>query len=208
MAAGRLSGILLLAGTLAVSGCAAVSPERSFGRDLDDASASMAIKSAMLRASDHWLAGVDVEVDDGVALLAGTVPREQDRRLAECLAWQPSTVRMVANELQIARAPSTRDYMTNGWITQQVNARLLGDGSVRSTNINVNVHDGVVYLTGLARTPEERENAAAQASVVNGVERVVVYVRALGEDPDFEGRAEAREAACAEQSPELKAGAG
>lgn len=183
--------------------CAVLSPDRSFGRELDDTNASWSIKSAMTRASDHWLAGVDVEVRDGVVLLAGTVPREVDRQLAECLSWQPASVRMVANEIEIARAPTTRDYLRNGWITQQINTRFLGDGEVRSANINVDTHNGVVYLTGLARSEEERERAAAHAAAVEGVERVVVFLRLTSEAPEFADRAEGRARACEGQSEEL-----
>lgn len=192
----RLVLIAAMPAALAVSGCAAVQPERSFGRDLDDQTASIAIKNDMLRATDFWLGGVDVEVTDGLALLAGTVPRERDRRFAECLAWNPSGVRDVANELEIAESESARDYMTNGWISQRIDAGLLADRTVRSSNINVEVHDGVAHLLGVARTEAERERAADIAAGVRGVERVVVHLRLVDETPDFSGRAAARDRAC------------
>ena len=181
---------------LALPACAAVNPERSFGRDLDDQTAAIAIKNDMLRATDFWLGGVDVEVTDGLALLAGTVPRERDRRFAECLAWSPAGVRDVANELEIAEAQGARDYMRNGWISQQIDARLLGAQDVRSSNINVETHNGVVHLLGIARNAAERDRAAEIASQIGGVERVVVHLRLVDETPDFSGRAAARAAAC------------
>lgn len=76
---------LMATSLLVLSGCAAVQPERSFGRGLDDTSASLSIKSAMLRAEGYVLQGIDVEVTEGIALLTGTAPREDDRLMAECL---------------------------------------------------------------------------------------------------------------------------
>ena len=191
---------------LAASGCAAVQPERSFGRDLDDQTASLAIKNDMLRATDFWFGGVDVEVADGLALLAGTVPRERDRRFAECLAWQPSGVRDVANELEIAETRRARGAVDDGWITRRIDARLTADRDVRASNMNVEVHDGVVHILGIARTAAERERAAELASEIRGVERVVVHLRLVDETPDFTGRAAARERACDGFQAELPGG--
>ena len=42
---------------------------------------------------------------------------------------------------------------------------------------NIQVHNGVVYLLGLARSEEELRKAAEHASLVNGVQKVVSYVK-------------------------------
>lgn len=164
-----------------LSACAAVQPERSIGRDIDDASASLSIKAAMTRAEGYALEGVDVEVTDGVALLTGTVPREDDRRQAECLAWSALAVRAVENEVTISNPSSLRDGARDAWITQQVRSRLLRDRSVRSVNYNVEAENGRVFLLGVARTQGELERAAQHAALVDGVTEVITFVRVAGE---------------------------
>lgn len=166
-----------------MAACAAFQPGRSAGRELDDQNASLSIKATMLRAEGYALSGVDVEVTEGVALLTGATPRLEDRVYAECLAWSAPSVRSVANEIAVGGGRGVRGRAEDAWITQQVRGRLLGDSAVRSVNYNIETHDGVVYLLGYARSADERERAASHASLVRGVERVVVFVRAEGETP-------------------------
>ncbi len=189
----RLSAVFM---ALALSACAAIQPERSLGRDLDDTNASLSIKAAMTRAEGYALDGVDVEVTDGVALLTGTVPREEDRRQAECLTWSALAIRSVENEVTVSQASTLRDGARDSWITQQVRSRLLRDRSVRSVNYNVEVENGRVYLLGVARTRGELERAAQHASLVEGVTDVVTLVRVIGEEPPVHARGARQAAAC------------
>ena len=181
---------------LALSACAAIQPERAMGRDLDDASASLEIKSAMLRAEGYAMDGVDVEVTQGVALLSGSVPRETDRVMAECLAWSSLAVRSVANEVQLSGPGRVRDRARDVWISQRIRGGLLRSRAVRSVNYKVEVSSGAVYLLGVSRTREELETAADIASRIPGVESVVTYVRVLGEDQFLTARGDRRAAIC------------
>ncbi|MCW5724546.1 MAG: BON domain-containing protein [Maricaulaceae bacterium] len=193
-AVSRLAAAAALALTL--SACAAVQQERSVGRSIDDANANIAIRAAMMRAEDHDLTGVRVDVSQGVALLAGTTPREEDRLMAECLAWSSVAVRTVQNEITVDGPPTFGDRSRDVWITQRVRGRLLRDRSVRLINFNVETFNGVVYLMGVARTRGELERAASHAGLVDGVERVVTYVRVLGEDEEPISRGERRAQIC------------
>ncbi|KAA5803785.1 BON domain-containing protein [Alkalicaulis satelles] len=188
--------LVLAACIFILPACAAMQDQRSAVRQVDDANASIAIKSAMLRAEGFALSGVDVEVTEGVALLGGSVPREEDRVYAECLAWSAPAVRSVANHLKVGEGRGMRRAAGDVWITQRVRARLAGDGSVRSVNYNIETHRGVVYLLGFARDATERDRAAQLASLVGGVERVVVLVRTGGEAPDLPPRGEMRAELC------------
>jgi osmotically-inducible protein OsmY len=181
---------------LTLSACAAIQPERSIGRDIDDTNASLSIKAAMTRAEGYALDGVDVEVTDGIALITGTAPREEDRRQAECLAWSALAVRAVENEVVVANASGLRDGARDGWISQQVRGRLLRDRSVRSVNYNVEAENGRVFLLGVARTRGELERAAQHASLVDGVTEVVTLVRVVGEETAPIARGQRQAAAC------------
>ena len=182
--------------TLTLAACAAVQPERSIGRDIDDTNASLSIKAAMTRAEGYALDGVDVEVTDGLALLTGTAPREEDSRQAECLAWSALAVRAVENEITVANASTLRDGARDSWITQQVRGRLLRDRSVRSVNYNVEAENGRVFLLGVARTRGELERAAQHASLVDGVTDVITFVRVVGEENTSIPRGQRQAAAC------------
>ena len=180
-----------------LSACAAIQPERSIGRELDDTNASLSIKSAMLRVEGFALDGIDVEVTEGIALLTGRVPREDDRMMAECLAWSSVAVRSVANEVEVGAVNGFRDRASDAWITQRVRGRLLSDRNVRSVNFNVETYAGRVYLLGLARSRGELERVSAHAALVGGVVEVISYVRVAGVPSELPSRGERRAQACA-----------
>lgn len=159
---------------VAVSAC--TGGTGSVGRGLDDSSAALAIKSRMLRSSTDFR-GVDVNVTAGLVLLTGSVATPEHRVEAERIAWSAPKVREVANELSVGAGDQRQMLGANDqWISAQVRSRLLADAGVRGSTINVETHSGVVYLLGRARTAGEAERAAANASLVPGVTRVISYL--------------------------------
>ena len=173
---------------LVAAGCAAFEPGRSVGRQLDDFNASLAVKSAMMRAEGYALGGVDVEITEGVMLLSGDAPRDLDSIYAECVAWSAPAVRSVVNEIEVGEWRSPREAAADALITQQVRARLVQDREIRSVNFNIEARKSVVYLLGYARSRAEAERAAGHAALVSGVERVVDLTRVTGETPELPAR--------------------
>lgn len=187
----------LILATSLLAACSTLQPERSIGREVDDANASISIKSSMLRTEGFALDGVDVEVTEGIALLTGTVPREDDSMMAECLTWSSVAVRAVANEINVGENPGLRNRTRDALISQRVRARLLSDRSIRSVNFNVETYNGRVYLLGLARTRGELERATSHAALIDGVSDVVSFVQVAGVPSDLPARGERRAEACA-----------
>lgn len=179
----------LLLATLGTTGCAAAVvgtagavgltsvQEKTMGEALDDATASNEIKAKLLNESGAKFAEVDVEVANGLVLLSGRVNSPEDRTYAEGIAWSSSRAVDVANEIRIEPPGGFMANVSDEIITGRVRARLIGSSTVKSVNFNIETYDGVVYLMGLARTPEELRAAAEEASVVGGVKQVVSYVR-------------------------------
>jgi osmotically-inducible protein OsmY len=179
----------LLLATLTTTGCAAAVvgtagavgltsvQEKTMGEALDDATASNEIKAKLLNESGAKFGEVDVEVSNGLVLLSGRVNDPADRTYAEGIAWSSSRARDVANEIRIEPPGGFMANVSDEIITGRVRSRLIGSSTVKSVNFNIETYDGVVYLMGLARSPEELRAAAEEASVVGGVKQVVSYVR-------------------------------
>lgn len=64
------------------------------------------------------------------------------------------------------------DYADDAALTARVKAALLDDESVEGTQINVNVYEGKVQLSGFADSPAERSSAERIAREVEGVRSV------------------------------------
>lgn len=180
---------ILLAGVLALSltGCVAAAvgavgtvgvsaaQDRTLGQAVDDATASGEIKTKLLRESGFR--EVDVEVADGLVLLSGRVNTPEHRVRAEDIAWSSNRVFDVANEINIERPGGFFAAVGDEVTTARVRRALIASPAVKSFNFNIETYDGVVYLMGIALTPEERVAAAEEASFVGGVRQVVSYVR-------------------------------
>ena len=171
--------------SLALSGCAITTAgikkgdERNFVRSLNDVSAGRAIKARMTRAPDIDLGEVDVEVAQGIVLLSGNVPDPQYRIEAERIAWSAPNVSEVGNEIQIKSSQGFVRNAKDGILNKAVKTRLIAEGSVKARNFNIETHDGIVYLLGIARTPEELARAAEIASTTRGAREVISYARVV-----------------------------
>lgn len=154
--------------------------ERNFARSVNDVSAERVIKARLKRAHGFKLKGINVDVREGVVLMAGNVPRQEDRIEAERIAWSAPRVDQVGNEILIKDKQGAVRNVKDGLLTTSVKTRLTADKYVKSRNINVESHDGVVYLLGVARNQAELERAAEIASTTRGTREVVSYVTVAG----------------------------
>ena len=181
-----LTVITLAFSTVMMTGCAVTSAaieggDRSVVRSLDDMSGARAISTRMRRAYDYNLKGVDVEVAEGIAVLSGNVPTQDDKIEAERIAWSAPGVYQVGNEILVGDKQGIIRNTKDGVLKQSIRTRLIADKTIDSLNYNIEVNEGIVYLLGMAETPEELERAAHIASTTKGTREVVSYVRLAGE---------------------------
>lgn len=186
--------------SFALSGCAVTSAgvkkgdERNVARSINDVSAERVIKSRMSRAFDFNLKGVDVEAREGIVVLTGNAPTQADRIEAERIAWSAQRVDQVGNEIDIqGRQSHTRNFK-DGLLEKSVRARLTADKYVKARNLNVETHEGKVYLLGVARNQAELERAAQIASETKGAREIISYVTVAGIDSEINQIAQSRNA--------------
>ncbi len=158
--------------------------ERSFGRALDDGTIHAEIQHLYLQSDvNELLPRVDVRVDEGRVLLTGEVADPQTPVEAVRLAWEAHSVREVINEIKVIKQPTTPiDFARDQLIETQIEARLLATKNIKSPNYTVEVVDGTTYLLGIGQNEQEIRNVAGIASRIQGVKKVVSYVR-LKDDP-------------------------
>ncbi len=131
----------------------------------------------MKRAYDFDLKGVDVEVVEGVVLLSGNVPDQEDRIEAARIAWSAPRIDQVGNEIMLKGKQGFVRNAKDGLLEKAVRARLVADNEVKARNFNVETHDGIVYLLGVARSQGELERAAKIAAQTRGTAEVISYAR-------------------------------
>ncbi len=170
----------------ALSGCAVTSAgvkkgdERNVARSINDVSAERVIKARFSRADNVNLRGVDVEVAEGILVLTGNVQNQDDRMEAERIAWSAPGIDQVGNEIFVKDKQSYSQNLSDGLLEKSVRARLTADKYVKARNINVETHDGIVYLLGVARNTPELQRIAQIASETRGTREVISYVTVAG----------------------------
>jgi osmotically-inducible protein OsmY len=154
-----------------------------FGTKADD-DVAQAVRDALrydprVRASDEPL---QVQVGDGVVMLAGTVDSLTAKRAAEQDADNVVGVQEVHNLLLVrAYYPSP-----DATIQQLVKAALANDTFVGHYSFTVNVSNGKVQLYGTVDSHSDQQQAAEVAAGVNGVVDLVNNVQVSSRPAHFE----------------------
>jgi osmotically-inducible protein OsmY len=136
---------------------------------------------------------INVETNEGVVTLNGTVRNEAERRQAVALARNTEGVREVVDRLQLtpgetdetaaAREPAETEQRRmdpirdlsrpDEWITMKIQSKYFLDTDVKGRQINVDTAEGVVTLKGTVMTEAEKSLAESIAKDTEGVTRVV-----------------------------------
>ena len=112
---------------------------------------------------------LQIEVDDGVVVLNGSVPGLASKRLAGVLAWWVPGSRDVINGIVVE--PPEEDAPIQ--IEEAVKIVLEKDPLLNASQIRTGVRQRVVRLTGRVRTEAERDAAEWDAWYVFGVDNVL-----------------------------------
>lgn len=156
---------------------------------LSDLEIQAAINDLWFKYDLKTFAKLDMTVNQGRVLITGIVQDPEDRVEAVRLAWQPTGVKQVINEIQIADSPGVTDYARDAWIATRLRTALTFDSKVRSINYTIDVVKGIVYLMGVAQNQMELNHVIEKARTIPDVKRVVSYVKLTGEPlgPDQSG---------------------
>lgn len=168
----KRTSVVHLALCLSIGLGACASRQQTIGQRIDDSTLKRRVGRALLADPQAARLGVDVDVVDAVVYLNGEVDSEQQRMQAGKVAANTVGVKEVVNELQVEGAvPDDEDHTDIG-IRSTVGSLLLTDPEVRRFQIDVDVVNGVVLLTGVVE--DERAKAAAErvAAGVDGVREV------------------------------------
>jgi osmotically-inducible protein OsmY len=161
-----------------------VAQERTIGDAIDDFTIWTQIKHLFLQKdAQDLLAGVDVEVIEGIVHLTGSVKAPETRVHAVRLAWKPRGVREVINEIHIVEKKVLTNIIRDKWVATAIKNKMLFHKGIRSFNYNIEVVEGIAYIMGIAQTEEELSKVLKLASSTKWVTKVVSHVR-LKHNPD------------------------
>ena len=161
--------LALFAAVATLAACSTTEPPE---QQLDDAGITSEVKAGLAADSDVNPFDIDVDTQDGVVTLRGTVDDTHSIREAVRIARATSGVMRVENQIEVGGGMDPEMELDDAAIATEVKAKLTADTDVSAVNIDVDVRNGVVHLSGVVRTVEARREAADLALDVEGVRGV------------------------------------
>lgn len=154
-----------------LASAATLAGEETVGDKVDDTLIHTKISGALV---SHEVTGLNVEVNQGEVLLAGFVDSDDQRQSAIDLARNVKGVIGVADHMYIQqkeRMPGTT--LDDNVIEGKVKAELAADDRTSAIDIDVEVRDGNVLLSGFVDSMDEAEVAMKLAHKTEGVRDVL-----------------------------------
>ena len=92
------------------------------------------------------------------------------------MAWEIKGVREVVNELQVTDTSSIKDIAKDLAASATLRGKMIADKDISSLNFSIDVVNGIVYLSGVASTPEEMDKVISHAENLRFAQEVVNYI--------------------------------
>jgi hyperosmotically inducible protein len=153
---------------LAATGCMSTRPASV---QVDDAAITTQVKAALVGDATTNPLKVDVDTNEGVVRLSGTVEDPANRRRAEEVARKVNGVSRVVNDIQVGEKTAAASA-DDSFITTKIKSKLTVSGDVNPFNIDVDTQNGVVTLSGRVAKPEAKAEAERLARETEGVKEV------------------------------------
>ena len=131
----------------------------------------------MFKKDVNKFIGIRIRVDDGIVLLTGKVDTPEVRVEATRIAWEPRGVVEVVNEIQVSEKTSIKDIAKDLTASTTIKGKLVADKNIKSMNFNIDVVNGIAYLSGIARTKKEMNLVLAYTKETRYVNQLVNYIQ-------------------------------
>jgi hyperosmotically inducible protein len=181
--------VLLAAVTYLVNGCAPVvvggaatgvykagTDERTIGRMLDDSSITVKVNSELTNEPMVKARYIDVDTLDGVVTLTGMVESQEVMERAVAAAGRAPGVVKVKNNLMVGKRTMGR-MVDDGLLASKIKVQLMKEPGIRSLNIDIDVYNGIVTLTGMMASAAEKEKVIDIARTTAGTVKVVDNIK-------------------------------
>jgi len=161
-----------LIGGAAGGGYAVATDERQTDRMMDDTTITTRINTAMVKDDLVKAHQIDVDTVGGHVTLTGVVKTRQESQRAVQIATHEAGVKSVRNNLQIGEK-TWGESLDDQWLGSKIKSKLIAEPEIRSLNIDVDVHKGIVTLTGVVGETYQKKRAIEIARATDGTRKVV-----------------------------------
>lgn len=150
-------------------------------RALDDGAITAEVLADIGKESPTSLFSVKVVTKNGLVILSGNVPSEEERQNFEMIARKADGVKGVMNDLVVNSKARTGSEFKDDFKTMAlIKKNLFAEEGLRGLKIHVSVTKKTATLTGEALSKEQAELAVELAKKVKGVTKVENQIKVSG----------------------------
>ena len=163
---------------------------RTWKQRVADRATSASVKTRLLMKGEFKGLKIGVSTINGVVNLYGVVPTEEHATTMARIAEETKGVVDVENNLTVRRKDDAYDavrgfgrQITDEWLESRVETAVLLNRHLSIRELDVEVDDGIVILSGSVNSEEKKELAGQIADAIRGVNEVRnnIVVREGGE---------------------------
>lgn len=195
--------VLAVPSIVGVSACAST---RMAGEETDDMRITGRVGRRLTADPDVSRYKIDVDTLEGVVTLRGKVDSETMKTSAERIAMNTDGVKRVVNELVVepekeGTGKAMGEAADDMGIRTRVGSKFTMDPDIKRFDIDIDVDDGVVTLSGIVRDEKMKAEAERVAREVEGVKDVKNELKVAPEEKKMEGEMPPPEGTSPEGSP-------
>jgi len=154
----------------------AYNSEKGVSLSLSDTLIKTQIKETFFQTNVNNFRGISVSVNDGIVLLTGKVKKPDARIESTKLTWSVRGVKEVINEVIVSDRSSVRDATKDLTAETSLKFKLLSDKEVSSPNYNIDVVNGIAFISGVSKDKNEMNKVISIAKNIKYINEIVNYL--------------------------------
>ena len=149
---------------------------RSVGTQIDDSIMQKNLSARIILLDKSYIITVKSKVLDGRIFLTGKVDNPEEKLKITKMAWETQGARSVRNDIKIKEEFNFKQSAKDLLITSQLRTALILNTTIKATNYQIDTYKKKIYVYGIARTQDEKDEVIKEAKEILNVKDVVASI--------------------------------
>ncbi len=149
---------------------------RTLGTQIDDSIMDKSLDAKLVTTDKNYLLAVKTKVLDGRIFITGKVDTPEEKLKITKIAWETKGARSVKNDLKIKEEFNFKQSAKDLLITSQLRSAIIFNKKIKAVNYNIDTYKKKIYVYGIAKTKEEKNEIIKEAREILDVEDVITSI--------------------------------
>ena len=154
---------------------------RTLGTQIDDSVMDKTLDARLLALNKNYFISVKTKIIDGRIFVTGKVNTPEEKLKITKVAWETKGARSVKNDLKIKEKFNFKQSAKDLLITSQLRTALIFNKKIKAVNYNIDTYKKKIYVYGISRTKEEKDEVVNEAKQILDVEDVITSILLVDE---------------------------